>query len=69
MEISLRIDCTPGEARRLIGAPDLLPLHQLLALALEDGLMVVIAGLDPVAAPRARPAADGKRAGERFSAA
>src|SRR5687767_11433879 len=39
MEVSLRIDGTPGAARRLRGAPDLLPLWQVLALALEDGLV------------------------------
>jgi hypothetical protein len=47
MEVSLRIDCTPGEARRLLGAPDLLPLRQVLALALEDGLVWLLARLDP----------------------
>ena len=36
MEVSVRIDCTPGEARRLIGAPDLPPLCQLPCVALED---------------------------------
>ena len=47
MEVSVRIDCTPGEARRLIGAPDLLPLCQVLCVALEDWLVCLIARLDP----------------------
>jgi Family of unknown function (DUF6489) len=52
MDISVRIDCTPGEARQLMGAPDLLPLHQLLALALEDWLICLVARLDPDAGPQ-----------------
>jgi hypothetical protein len=47
MEVSLRIDGTPGEARRLPRRPDLLPLRQMLALALEDGLVWLLARLDP----------------------
>jgi hypothetical protein len=47
MEISLRIDCTPTEARQMVGSPDLLPLYECLSLALEDGLVAVIARLDP----------------------
>ena len=68
MDIAVRIECTPCEARRLIGAPDLLPLYQLFALALEDWLIVLLARLDPGAA-RFERAADGEREGERFSAA
>jgi hypothetical protein len=45
-EVSLRIDRTPGEARRLLGAPDPLALRQVLALALEDGLVWLLARLD-----------------------
>jgi hypothetical protein len=53
MDVSVRIDCTPAEARRLIGAPDLLPLYEVMAVALEDWLVCLLAGLDPSAlAPR-----------------
>ena len=38
MKIALSIDCTPTEARQMVGLPDLLPLHECLALALEDCL-------------------------------
>jgi hypothetical protein len=69
MDIAVRIECTPGEARRLIGAPDLLPLHQLLALTLEDWLIVLLARLDSETGRFARAAADGEREGERSSAA
>jgi hypothetical protein len=56
MEVAVRIDCTPTEARRLIGAPDLSPLGELLAMALEDWLAGLLAGLDPraLAPPPAR---------------
>ena len=69
MDIAVRIECTSGEARRLIGAPDLLPLHQLLALALEDGLIFLLARLDPGAARSGRAAAADQREGQRWSAA
>jgi Family of unknown function (DUF6489) len=47
MEISLRIECTPTEARQMVGCPDLLPLHECLGRALEDWLVAVLATLDP----------------------
>lgn len=49
MEIALRIDCTPTEARQMIGLPDLLPLYECLALALEDWLVAAVKTLDPMA--------------------
>ena len=49
MEIDLRIDCTPTEARQMVGIPDLLPLHECFGLALEDWLVAVVARLDPMA--------------------
>jgi hypothetical protein len=47
MEISLRIDCTPTEARQMVGWPDLLPLYECLTLAIEDWLVCLVATLDP----------------------
>ena len=49
MEIALRIDCTPTEARQMVGSPDLLPLYECCALAREDWLVRLIATLDPEA--------------------
>jgi hypothetical protein len=65
MQVSVRIDCTPTEARRLLGQPDLLPLYETLATAAEDWLMALLAALDPgvletptaARAGRPRPAA------------
>ena len=60
MDVAMRIDCTPTEARRLIGAPDLAPLYELMALALEDGLVGLLARLDlaALAPPRSAPDRD-----------
>ena len=49
MEISLRIDCTPTEARQMVGLPDLLPLYECFGPALEDWLVAVVGTLDPMA--------------------
>ncbi len=58
MEIGLRIDCTPTEARQMVGLPDLLPVHQCLALALEDCLTFVVASLPAVPERAAAAATD-----------
>ena len=57
MEVSVRIDCTPTEARRLIGAPDLLPLYEIMAETLEDCLVCQLTRLDltAVAPEKAEP--------------
>jgi hypothetical protein len=49
MEISLRIDCTPTEARQMVGLPDLLPLYECFGPALEDWLVAVVGTLGPMA--------------------
>lgn len=41
--IDVRIDCSPDEARRLLGQPALLPLYETMALARERWLMAVVA--------------------------
>ena len=69
MDVSVRIDCTPGEARRLIGAPDLLPLYEIMAVALEDCLVCLLAQLDPPALVPQRVEPDQVAAGGRPSAA
>jgi hypothetical protein len=62
MEISLRIDCTPTEARQMVGSPDLLPLYECVSVALEDWLVGVIGGLDPLAfKPGAAACSDDRR--------
>jgi Family of unknown function (DUF6489) len=43
MKVSISIDCSPTEMRRLIGQPDLFPIYQTAALAIEDWLVQRIA--------------------------
>lgn len=38
MNISMNIDCTPEEARRLIGLPDLSPVHELYLGKLREAM-------------------------------
>jgi len=67
MKVSISIDCSPTEMRRLIGQPDLFPIYQTAALAIEDWLVRLIAEQVPPPAaagqelPRDRP----RRAVER----
>jgi hypothetical protein len=62
MEISLRIDCTPTEARQMVGSPDLLPLYECVSVALEDWLVGVVGGLDLAALePGATACSDDRR--------
>jgi hypothetical protein len=69
MDVSVRIDCTPTETRRLIGAPDLLPLYEIMAVALEDWLVCVLARLDPPVLAPQRAESDQRADGGRSSAA
>ena len=38
MNITMNIDCTPEEARRLMGLPDLTPIHDLYLDKLKDAM-------------------------------
>ena len=69
MDVSVRIDCTPTEARRLIGAPDLLPLYEIMAVTLEDWLVCQLARLDPPALAPQRTEPDRRTDRGRPSAA
>ena len=42
MEIAIRVDCSPTEARRLLGQPDLLPLYEVVSLAQELTLVALV---------------------------
>ena len=68
MDVSVRIDCTPTEARRLMGAPDLSPLYEIVTVALEDWLVCLLARLDPPALAPQRAAPE-QRTDGRSSAA
>jgi hypothetical protein len=47
MKVSVSIDCSPTEVRRLIGQPDLFPVYQTISLAIEDRLVGLIADRAP----------------------
>jgi hypothetical protein len=69
MDVAVRIDCTPTEARQLMGAPDLSPLYEVMAVALEDRLICLLARVDPPALAPQRAGPDQKIGGGRPSAA
>lgn len=46
MKISVDVDCTPEEARRFLGLPDLTPVHQLYIERMQRGMTE---GLSPEA--------------------
>jgi Family of unknown function (DUF6489) len=47
MKVSISIDCSPTEMRRLAGQPDLFPIYQTAALAIEEWLVRLIAERAP----------------------
>lgn len=51
MRIDLRIDCTANEFRRLGGQPDLLPLAELVGVAMERWLQARILAVELAASP------------------
>jgi hypothetical protein len=59
MKIATRVDCSPAEARRLLGWPDLLPLYQIAAVTVERWLMARIARLDLTGSASPSEEADG----------
>ena len=36
MKVNVEVDCTPEEARRLMGLPDMAPIHDAMMSQLED---------------------------------
>ena len=49
MKVSVEIDCTPEEARRFFGQPDLQPMQEAVMKAMQDQLMSNVQGMDPEA--------------------
>jgi hypothetical protein len=46
MKINIVVDCTPDEARRFMGLPDVAPMHERIVTALEKRLVEAIAATD-----------------------
>ena len=47
MKISIDVDCTPEEARRFIGLPDLAPMQEAVLQAMQERLVSNVQGMDP----------------------
>lgn len=47
MKITIDIDCTPEEARRFLGLPDVQPMQDAIMKEVQDRLTANIAGMDP----------------------
>lgn len=67
MKINVEIDCTPEEARRFLGLPDLAPMQQAVMEKLQQQMLDATAALAPEAllrqwAPMLPQTADGLRA-------
>ena len=49
MKINLEIDCTPEEARRFFGLPDLQPMQQAVMARLQQQMLEGVAAMTPEA--------------------
>ncbi|MEK9672106.1 MAG: DUF6489 family protein [Rhodospirillaceae bacterium] len=47
MKITINIDCTPDEARKFLGLPDVEPLQKALLKELEERMRANMTALDP----------------------
>jgi hypothetical protein len=46
MKVNIEVDCTPDEARRFLGLPDVAPMQQTVMAAMEKRLVDAIASTD-----------------------
>ena len=47
MKVNIEVDCTPDEARRFLGLPDVAPIQQTVMAAMEKRLVDAISSTDP----------------------
>ncbi len=47
MKITFDIDCTPEEARRFLGLPDVKPMQQAMMQEVEERMKANLAAMDP----------------------
>ena len=57
MKVNIEVDCTPDEARRFLGLPDVAPMQQAVMEAMEQRLVDAIASTDTAEADGAMAAA------------
>lgn len=46
MKVNIEVDCTPDEARRFLGLPDVAPMQQTVMAAMEKRLVDAISSTD-----------------------
>jgi hypothetical protein len=46
MKINIEVDCTPDEARRFLGLPDVAPMQQTLMAEMERRLVEAVSAMD-----------------------
>ena len=47
MKITINIDCTPEEARRYMGLPDVAPMQEAMLKEMQERMMANLASLQP----------------------
>ena len=47
MKLNIEVDCTPDEARRFLGLPDIAPMQQSVIAAMEKRLVEAVTTTDP----------------------
>jgi hypothetical protein len=47
VKITVNIDCTPDEARAVVGLPDVKPMQQALMLEVENRMKKALAAMEP----------------------
>ena len=47
MKITINIDCTPEEARRYMGLPDVAPMQEAMLKEMQDRMMANITSMQP----------------------
>ena len=47
MKISIDVDCTPEEARRFFGLPDMQPMQEAVMKAMQERLVATVQGMEP----------------------
>jgi len=47
MKMTIEVDCTPEEARRFLGLPDLQPMQEAVMKEMQDRMMAALRSMDP----------------------
>lgn len=47
MKVTVNVDCTPEEARRFLGLPDVQPLQEAVMRQMQDRMMNSLSAMDP----------------------